>query len=448
MALLPAHERAKWLANLTREQAEELRWSWDFFARPQQKAPTCDWITWLILAGRGFGKTRSGAEWVRAQVESGRAGRIALVAPTSSDARDVMIEGPESGIMAICPPWNRPVYEPSKRRLTWPNGATAIAYSADEPDRLRGPQHDSAWCDEIAAWRYDDAWDQLRFGLRLGLNPQVVVTTTPRPTKLIKELVKEDTTIVTSGNTYENRSNLAPSFFAKIIAKYEGTRLGRQEIYAHILEDVPGALWDRPNIDQHRVTEAPELRRIVVAVDPAVTDTKDSDETGIVVVGIGLDHNAYVLADLSQKLSPDNWARRAVMAYHSFAADRIVAEVNNGGDLVQHVVRTVDETVSYKAVRASRGKLVRAEPVAALYEQGKVHHVGTFASLEDQLCSYVGGGKSPDRMDALVWGLTETMLGIGFTNEPLDPNAFKAGLRDKAVPQVRYRNCQYSPISA
>lgn len=239
---------------------------------------------------------------------------------------------------------------------------------------------------------------------------------------------------MTSGSTYENRSNLAPSFFAKIIAKYEGTRLGRQEIYAHILEDVPGALWERTNIDQHRVKEAPELRRIVVAVDPAVTNSEESDETGIVVVGIGADRHAYILADLSIKESPDGWARRAVMAYHSFEADRIIAEVNNGGDLVQHVVRTVDESVSFKAVRASRGKLIRAEPVAALYEQGKVHHVGMLGLLEDQLCSYVGGGKSPDRLDALVWGLTETMLGASFLDDALDLNAFKAGLRGGTVP--------------
>ncbi len=432
LASLPAKERAAWLASLTDSQAAALRWSWDFFARPEQLAPDAAWSAWLILAGRGWGKTRTGAEWVRHQVESKAAGRIALVGATSADIRDVMIEGP-SGLMVVCPPWNRPTYEPSKRRVTWPNGAVATAYSADEPDRLRGPQHDAAWCDEIAAWRYDDAWDQLRFGLRIGVNPRIVATTTPRPTALVRNLLAEKTTVVTKGATYDNRENLAPEFFSQIIAKYEGTRLGRQEIYADLLEDVPGALWQRSDIDKHRVSAPPSLRRVVVAVDPAVSSGETADETGIIVIGVGDDRHGYILADLSRRVSPDAWARRVVDAYHQFQADRVIAEVNNGGDLVEKIIRTVDERVSYKSVRATRGKVTRAEPAAALYEQGKVHHVGTFAGLEDQLCVFTSEGsrrQSPDRVDALVWGLTETLLNNQFaTFGPFDSSAFQAGLR-------------------
>lgn len=413
LASLPEPEREAALDDLTEEEAKALLYDWKFWARPKQLAPEGNWRTWLILAGRGWGKTRTGAEWVRGLVESGKAKRIALVAPTAADARDVMVEG-ESGILAIAPPWNRPVYEPSKRRLTWPNGAIATTYSADEPDRLRGPQHDAAWADELAAWRYPDAWDMLMFGLRLGKDPRVIVTTTPKPVKVIRDLVEDPTTVVTRGSTYENIANLAPAFVEQIIAKYEGTRLGRQELYAEILDDVPGALWSRAVIDGLRVKEALELRRIVVAIDPAVTSEEGSDETGIIVAGVGYDGHGYVLKDLACRASPNDWARRAVEAYYRYEADAIIGEVNNGGDLVETVIRTVDRNVPFKAVRASRGKAVRAEPVAALYEQGRVHHVGTFDVLEDQLCAitpdgYQGAG-SPDRADALVWALTELML--------------------------------------
>jgi phage terminase large subunit-like protein len=363
---------------------------------------------WLLLAGRGFGKTRTGAEYVRSKVESGEAGRIALVAPTAADARDVMIEG-ESGILAISPPWFEPKYEPSKRRLTWPNGAIATAYSADEPRRLRGPQHDLAYCDEIAAWEYPEAWDQLLLGLRLGKDPRAVVTTTPRPVRVIRELVKAETTHVTRGSTYDNRENLAPAFLEQIISKYEGTRLGRQELYAEILDDVPGALWTRAMLESALVDEAPELSRVVVAIDPAVTSGEDSDETGIVVAGLGVDGMGYVLADRTCRLSPDGWAKRAVTAFDEYRADRIVAEVNNGGDLVESTIRTVRRNTPYKQVRASRGKRVRAEPIAALYEQSKIKHVRGLGQLEDQMVTFLpeGGDSSPDRVDALVWALTE-----------------------------------------
>jgi len=419
MSSLPGDEREKLLAELTDEEVEALLYDWPFWARANQLPPPGDWICWLLLAGRGFGKTRTGAEWVRAEVESGRRRRLALVAPTAADARDVMVEG-ESGILAISPKWFRPLYEPSKRRLTWPNGALATVYSADEPDRLRGPQHDGAWADEVASWKYPEAWDMLMFGLRLGRSPRVVVTTTPKPVKVIRELVGAQTTVVTRGSTFENVDNLAPAFLEQIITRYEGTRLGRQELYAEILDDVPGALWTRKVIEDLRVNEPPELARVVVAIDPAVTSGEDSDETGIIVVGRGLDGQGYVLKDLSCRMSPDGWARRAVNAYHEFRADRVVAEVNNGGDLVEKVIRTVDPTVPYRAVRASRGKRVRAEPVAALYEQGRVHHVGGLPLLEDQMCAFLpeGSDVSPDRVDALVWAITELMLKRGLPAAP------------------------------
>lgn len=337
------------------------------------------------------------------------------MAPTAADVRDVMVEG-ESGILATAPPWFRPKYEPSKRRLTWPNGAQATTFSADEPERFRGPQHDRVWGDEAGAWRYPEAFDQLMLGLRLrdarGGPPRCLVTTTPRPTPLIRRLIVDPTTHLTRGSTFDNRAHLAAAYLDQIIRRYEGTRLGRQELYAEVLDDTPGALWKRDSIDARRVQRAPELRRVVVAIDPAVTSGQGSDETGIVVAGLGVDGHGYVLADLSQKASPDAWARAACKAYADHDADRIVAEVNNGGDLVETVLRTVDPRAAYRAVHASRGKQTRAEPIAALYEQGRVHHVGSLPYLEDQLCTWdpSADSKSPDRLDALVWALSELML--------------------------------------
>lgn len=388
-------------------------------ARPNQRPPAGDWRTLLILAGRGFGKTRTGAEWVRDLVENHGSRRVALVAPTAADARDVMIEG-ESGILAVSPGWDRPRYEPSKRRLTWPNGAIATFYSADEPERLRGPQHDAAWCDELASWRHPEAWDMLMFGLRLGADPRVVVTTTPRPTRLLRSLVEDPAVAVTRGTTYENRANLAPGFLDQIVRKYEGTLLGRQEIAAEILDDLPGVLWSRRLIEAARVRTVPPLARVVVAIDPAGTSGPDADETGIIVAGRDSAGHAWVLADLSGRYRPTEWARTAVAAYHAHHADRIVAEVNNGGEMVEAILRVIDANLPFAPVHAARGKVTRAEPVAALYEQGRVHHLGAFPQLEDQMCGLIRGGydggggpgraRSPDRVDALVWALTDLVL--------------------------------------
>jgi len=369
---------------------------------------------WLVLAGRGFGKTRTGAEWVRGQAERGQARRIALIAPTAADARNVMVEG-ESGLLAVSPPWNRPLYEPSKHRLTWPNGAIATTYSADEPERLRGPQHDALWADELAAWRYPAAWDMARFGLRLGEHPRAVVTTTPKPVRVLREVMAGKHTVISGGSTYDNRANLPAAFFDQIIAKYQGTRLGRQEIDAELLDDVPGALWSRRMIEDNRVEATPALKRVVIGVDPAVTSGEGADLTGIVAAGLGENGFFYVLEDASLRASPDSWARKSVALYHAHQADSIVAEINQGGDLVHSLLRTIDGSIGFRAVRASRGKHTRAEPIAALYEQNRVKHVGaTMPDLEDQMCSFTPNTtESPDRVDALVWALTDLLRSGG-----------------------------------
>ena len=391
-----------------RNLAQRLRYDWRRWARPNQLPPPGDWTKWLVLAGRGFGKTRSGAEYVRSMIEAGRAGRVALVAPIASDARDVMVEGP-AGIMAVSPPWFEPTYEPSKRRLTWPNGALAFTYSADEPKRLRGPEHDLSWADELAAWNYPETWDMLMMGLRAGRNPRAVITTTPRPIRIIRELLEDSHTVVTRGSTYENLGNLAPTFRDTILSKYEGTRLGRQELYAEVLDDVPGALWTRAMLESARGHQLGDLHRVVVAIDPAVTSGDDADETGIIVAAKAADGLYDVLADRSCRMSPDGWATRAITALDEFKADRIVAEVNNGGDLVEATIRTVRRNAPYRKVHASRGKRVRAEPIAALYEQSRVRHHGNLEHLEAQMLTFLpeGSDASPDRVDALVWALTE-----------------------------------------
>jgi len=395
----------EWAGRRMRERLPQ----WAELAREEQKPPGGDWSTWLYMAGRGAGKTRAGSEWVHQQVRDG-ARRIALVGATAADCRDVMVEG-ESGLLATASPMDMPLYEPSRRRLTWQSGAIATTYSAEEPDRLRGPQHDAAWCDELAAWRYGAAWPMLLLGLRLGGKPRALVTTTPRPTKLVKELIAQPTTVVTRGSTYDNRANLAESYMEQIVKRYEGTRLGRQELMGEIIEDVEGALWTLMMLDELRVDDTPDLERIVVAVDPAVSAHQDSDETGIVAVGIGVDGEGYVLADRSCKLSPAGWARIVAGLYHDLEADRVVVEANQGGEMVEYTLATVDQSVPVKRIHASRGKRLRAEPVAALYEQARVHHVGVFSALEDQMMSFTGdSGGADDRVDALVHGLTEAVL--------------------------------------
>ena len=386
-----------------------LAWSWRRTARANQILPGGDWTYWLIMAGRGFGKTRTGAETTREWVKQGFR-YVNLIGATADDARDIMVQG-ESGILSVCPPWDRPEYKPSQRKLIWPNGAESLIFTADEPERLRGKQHEKLWADELGAWRYPDAWDQAKFGLRLGAKPQALVTTTPRPTSLVRDLLADAGTHVTRGNTADNRANLAPSFFDAILKRYEGTRLGRQEIDGELLDDNPNALFALADIERARVRVAPELQRIVVAIDPAATSGEESDETGITVAGVNGDHG-YVLADRTLRASPEKWARKAIEAYYEFKADRIVAESNNGGEMVASVIRSADANVPVKLVTASRGKAIRAEPVSALYEQGRVHHIGTFPALEDQMAQFdpsETSQRSPDRMDALVWGITELM---------------------------------------
>lgn len=427
---LPTEERRELLASLAPKAKMELLYDWrGFWARPPQIAPEGEWETWFVMAGRGFGKTRTGAEWVREEVEAGRARRIALVAPTAADYRDVMVEG-DSGLLSVSRPDFMPDWEPSKRRLTWPNGAIATCYAAETPNRLRGPQHDLFWGDEPAYWKYGpDTWDNLQFGLRLGVHPRGVLTSTPRPVRLIRDIVSDPTTAVTGGSTYDNLLNLAPSALRRFRRRYEGTTLGRQELYAELLSEVPGALWKRATIDALRVDPAsgrlPEMARIVVAIDPAATSSEEADETGIVAAGLGTDMHGYVLRDVSGRYHPQEWATKAIALYRELQADALVAEVNNGGEMVATIIATIDPSIPVKAIHASRGKYTRAEPVAALYEQGRVHHLKlpprqdengrslpAFEDLEDQMCTWTQDSKeSPDRMDAAVWALSELLLG-------------------------------------
>lgn len=363
------------------------------------------------MAGRGFGKTRIGVEDILHHALENDGFRYAVVAPTQGDLKKICFEG-ESGFIKHCPPdlikggdWNKSDYYME----LW-NGSMIQGFSAEKPDRLRGPQFHRAWCDEVSSWRYSDAWDMLEFGLRLGEDPRTIVTSTPKPVPLVKMICKTPGTIITYGSTYENEKNLAKKFLQKVKDKYEGTSLGEQELFGKLLEDIEGALWRRDMIKYIRVKDVPTLVRIVVAVDPAVTANENSDETGIVVAGMCAKGNFYILDDTSGTHSVSTWPRLAVKAFHQHHADCIVAEVNQGGDLVEHSIRNVDRNISYKQVRASRGKVVRAEPIAQLYEQGRVFHVGVLPELEDQMCSFnptIEQSSSPDRMDAMVWALTE-----------------------------------------
>lgn len=364
------------------------------------------------------GKTRAGAEDLRTQHKVGTP-PYALIGPTAADVRDVMVEGP-AGIMAVCPDAERPTYEPTKRKLTFPNGFTCQLYSAEEPERLRGPQHGGAWFDELAAWSNPDAtWDQAMFGMRLGNDPRIIVTTTPKPIPIVKRLLADPTTVVTRASTYANLANLAPQFADQIVKRYEGTRLGRQELLAEIVEDVEGALWQYSWIDAHRTRSEPAdgFARIVVAVDPATTAKPESCETAIAVAGLGFDNHLYLLASVGLRASPQVWANAAVRLYRAHLADAIVCEVNNGGDMVIDTIRRVAPDAHVKKLHASRGKAVRAEPIAALYEQGRVHHVGAFADLEEQMRLFPVATDLQDRLDAMVWAMTE-LSGDAFAGVP------------------------------
>ncbi|WP_430428060.1 DNA-packaging protein [Parasphingorhabdus sp.] len=451
-------QRNDFLDHLSAVEQNELLYRWPFWARPEQIAPQQDWSLWMLMAGRGFGKTRAGAEWVRQIVEADGSARFALVAANFAEARSVMVEG-ESGLLAITPEHARPLWEPSLKRLRWRNGAEARLYSAAEAEGLRGPQHSHAWCDEIAKWannagQAEATWDNLKMGLRLGFRPQITATTTPRPVALVRKLVKENGAIITRGRTYDNHMNLPSAFLVAMFVDYHGTRLGRQELDGELIEQLEGALWTRDMIERCRIgmlqfqsgtsrgsvqtgvspvdvqdTVRPEpveghlsagpnsrpMQRIVIGVDPPASARGDA--CGIIVAALGGDGKAYVLADRSaEKASPEQWARAVSDAAERWQADRVIAEANQGGAMVQSVLQAANISLPVKLVHASRGKVARAEPIAALYENGRVHHVGAFPRLEDELCglliggAYEGPGRSPDRADALVWALTELML--------------------------------------
>ena len=427
---LPDDKLKAALSQLSPKEADEIIFTWELWARDNQLEPLSlrdgEKDFWIFNAGRGSGKTRAGAEWVRHRVKSGD-GRIACVAPTNSDIRRVMVEG-DSGLLSVCYSGDKtykgknigyPTWAPTNRTLTWSNGAKAEFYSAEDPERLRGPQFHSAWCDEIAAWRnMRDVWDMLMFCLRLGKHPKTMVTTTPKPVRLMRELLASDRSVVSSGSTYDNIDNLAPSFIKGMQDTYEGTRLGRQELYAEILNEAAGALWsmemlDRAALQPNEVPDIETMQRIVVAVDPAITSNEESDMTGIVVAGLDANGHGVVFEDATDQYTPSGWANKAVELFYKYKADRIVAERNQGGDMVRHTLETEDSNVPIRLVSASRGKMARAEPVSALYEQDKVKHAPGLDKLEQQLVVWepLGSVGSPDRLDALVWALTDLMLG-------------------------------------
>ncbi|SFK78991.1 Large terminase phage packaging protein [Methylorubrum salsuginis] len=419
-------ETTAFLANLPPKYLQALDTDWLHGARCDQLPPPGDWTTWAVIGGRGSGKTRTGAEWVRGLAHGdpvftdAAVGRIALIGETFADVRDVMIEGP-SGLLGL-PSLGHvpPAWQPSRRRLVFDNGAVALAFSAEEPDSLRGPQFGAAWSDEIAKWREAEAaYDMIQFGLRLGKRPRGLVTTTPRPVPLIRRLLSDPRTVVTRSRTADNAENLAPVFLQEVVGRYAGTRLGRQELDGELIEDRPDALWTREGIERARVGAAPVLQRIAVAVDPPASSRAGADACGIVAAGLAADGTAYVLADATlERASPAAWARAALALYHRLEADALVAEVNQGGEMVTAVLAEADANVPVLPVRATRGKMIRAEPVSLLYAQGRVRHVGPLPALEDEMCDFgpggLSGGGSPDRLDALVWAITHLMLAPSF----------------------------------
>lgn len=407
----PEAKRRKWFKSLSADEAYALEYDWRFWARPKQLPPRERYLIWLALGGRGMGKTRLGAEYTIAEMQSGRGGgNFSLVGRTHDAAVNIMIEG-ESGILAHAPPWFRPKWVSTKSQLQWPNGAISQLFGAFEPETFRGYQHSGMWLDETASWEYPESISQLLLGLRLGRSPHGVITTTPRPKKFIRDLMEKQTTIITRGTTYENLHNMAGTFAEEILTQFEGTRMGKQELLAEMLDDCPGALWRRAQLEENRVTRHPKLKRVVVGIDPAATSKVKSNNTGIIVAGIGIDGLFYVLEDATVNAKPHEWAAAAITAYHARQADRIVAEINQGGEMVQATIHVVDPTVAFKAVHATRNKQTRAEPIAALYEQNLVKHVGTFPHLEDEYCTWdpLENMESPDRLDAAVWALTELL---------------------------------------
>jgi len=394
--------------------ADALRNDWRARARPEQLAPPGEWVVWLLLAGRAFGKTLAAAQHIREIADGGKVRHIGLIGQTASAIRDIMVLGP-SGIMSVVPAFDRPVYEPSKACITWRNGVKLYLFSAEEPERLRGPNLGYIWMDEVCSFpNLLEVWDMSQMCLRAGPNPRAVLTTTPKPSRLLKSLIAREgrDVVITRGSTYDNRDNLAPSYFSSVVAMYEGTRRGPQELNAEVLDDVDGALWTYSMIESARLPQGarPQFKRVVISVDPAATAGEDSDETGIICAALGEDNRGYVIADLSGKYSPQEWAAKAINAYRAHQADRIVIETNMGGDMAEQTLRTVDRNVPITRVHAKRGKVTRAEPIAALYEQGRVSHVGMFEKLEDQLCNFAPGSTdSPDRLDALVYALSNLM---------------------------------------
>lgn len=425
---LKPQEKDFFLGQLSKMDAQsrlDYESSWHKWARPEQLAPAGDWAIWLVMAGRGFGKTRAGAEWVRDIAEADGSARFALIGANFAETRMVMVEG-ESGLLSIAPPGNRPIWEPSLKRLRWSNGAEAYLYSAAEPEGLRGPQHSHSWCDEIAKWANNSgqaqaAWDNLKMGLRLGNAPKIAATTTPRPVALVRTLVKDADrkggVVITRGKTVDNVANLPEAFIDVMNADYGGTRLGRQELNGELIEELEGALWSRAMIEdcRDRFEEASETTRVVIGVDPPASSSGDA--CGIIVAGLRSGNGATILADHSvEKASPETWARAVATAAARWGADRVIAEANQGGAMVKSVLHAADIALPVRLVHASRGKVARAEPVAALYEAGRVVHAAPFPRLEDELCGlligggYEGPGRSPDRADALVYALTELML--------------------------------------
>lgn len=408
---LPLDTQRAYIDSLTDAEAHALIDSWWWTARPEQSTPEGAWTVWLMLMGRGSGKTRAAAEFIVDQVKHHGYRRVALVGRTAADVRDVMVTG-KSGILAIARLRGLDAHhEPSKRLVTFGNGAIATTYSADAGDQLRGPEHDLAWADELAAWPQNkgnaDAWANLMFGLRIGDHPRVVASTTPRPTVLIKQLASDPNTAVSRSSTMANADNLAPSFIEEIKRRYEGTRLWRQEVNGEVLDDVEGALWTWSMIEDHRVQSPPALQRIVIAVDPATTTRDNSDYTGVCVAGLGFDGDCYILHSEQLKLSPSGWASRVLALFDQYGADKIIAETNQGGQMVEHTIHSVNRNAPIKTIHASRGKQVRAEPVAALAEQGRIHHVGTHRDLEDQLVVFPVAAEHDDLVDSTVYAVTE-----------------------------------------